>query len=1280
MSASVATTNTSASSAGKSAAAPSVTPPRPKEKASPKKMTPAIVFEFHDSGGNPQQQPSNQSIERVLMNESSSYLEVSKVCVQLLCSDQSSHSSNISQISVSTHGGEENAGKQQLHWLSHCVQQHTDRTCRIRAATTLAAYARRLYTLLRTSPLLYAQKEPMSYEDEVGSDVATLLCMAALEDTDDGVAAACLAALGHLIGSGSVDTFGGLYEGDILALHVRHLQYGTSPYAPSLRSIADEDVGIALQELAVRVMEHVLAPRLLALVERVVRLRSPRHIATALPCVTMCCVHLLQVYPLTLFQMERSVYSKRWSALDVAGAIDVLVTAILFPMLQQPSHRTTAAQTGLQFAQALPERPWVPCMCRAAVRVFQDAYVPHGPLETNATLLAVMMVALRVLPIAERTPAFLWMAEQWCTWPSTVATPVPCAGLHLGKAAYRRPTRMSLWTELAISFFLDGPASSATQRSDGLRHFLTHPSMSALLNAGSSTTAPLLPRDELLLACTGVAIEAGRRLRLAADGMTPLAAPDSASCTALPEWLALASVVLTSFADCALLPVAGGGTNFLDETLSVLNAGLANYVQLLQEYMHCVGLLYPSTSVALKLGANACPPHILWDRLSESAAFLAKLDATILESPVSSEDHVRTTSALVDALVRREMQGGGIPSHHMRLFVLALAADHWVQCRISVIRKQHLESITSGGASSAPTPEALNVTSGREILTAIAPKRLLAKILQAHVPPVSTDGKPRRDPIKKLALESARVSVAGIENMALMVCDWRRRFGSSSESKLLVSIAVGLLQGKMDDTPVDDSIKSVMGPLCEAAVGRIQSFYESSGPASPSMDSFPLSELVLQPVKIKIKPLVSASKPSARPRGDIMQEYFMQLYRQIVASRIQLSTFSCPPAADALFTPARGIEWLRVTVPPVPPSRDGRIYGCRGPAMAAWDHSVQTASAPSDPIQLIVAYTVRRYLRYDGDDDYRLTALVRAFNMTPIDIIDGLRLELSIAQNLSESGDPNDSATMSQVEALAYKFDDLQSNAPLSSVTVEYKQDIKAGESVTWEVTLDDVASSNSLCLVPSVLFPNLPLEPEDSGTKWQGDKSSVGDNQSEAKSGEDDFRVTSSDVGGKSSLQGGASSVRLIGEPLTLPPLIVCQPCPLVFFSDRCGDIDSFRFFWFRFQYHLVPLRLLSTRGQSSVQSGNPITRKIAEMASLSWDGEAIPGGVATKLWAFMSLSGFRVFCVLTESDSPNAPSPQRALHVRGDDQALLFSFIGSKASRDSVVSSLVPDMLPDT
>ena len=81
--------------------------------------------------------------------------------------------------------------------LFECVQSHTDRRCRTIAARTLAITARSAYAQIRPSPLLYSQCDPMIHrlEDEVGSDVAVRLCAAALEDADDGVAAAAIAAI-----------------------------------------------------------------------------------------------------------------------------------------------------------------------------------------------------------------------------------------------------------------------------------------------------------------------------------------------------------------------------------------------------------------------------------------------------------------------------------------------------------------------------------------------------------------------------------------------------------------------------------------------------------------------------------------------------------------------------------------------------------------------------------------------------------------------------------------------------------------------------------------------------------------------------------------------------------------------------------------------------------------------------------------------------------------------------------------------------------------------------
>ncbi len=72
-------------------------------------------------------------------------------------------------------------------------------------------------------------------------------------------------------------------------------------------------------------------------------------------------------------------------------------------------------------------------------------------------------------------------------------------------------------------------------------------------------------------------------------------------------------------------------------------------------------------------------PHILWNRLRVSTSFLSRYESSKL-------DCVESSTQLTDKLVRRELKQC-FPTHHMRLFVLALAADHWVHRRIVAIAK-----------------------------------------------------------------------------------------------------------------------------------------------------------------------------------------------------------------------------------------------------------------------------------------------------------------------------------------------------------------------------------------------------------------------------------------------------------------------------------------------------------------------------------------------------------------------------------------------------------------
>lgn len=650
------------------------------------------------------------------------------------------------------------------------------------------------------------------------------------------------------------------------------------------------------------------------------------------------------------------------------------------------------------------------------------------------------------------------------------------------------------------------------------------------------------------------------------------------------------------------------------------------------------------------------------------------------------------TGHLMDEIVQREVKQG-IPSHHMRLFLLALAADHWMQGRVAAIRR-HFEFNTPVHISH------LNVPSGREIILALSPRRLLTKILSSHVPPVDAQGKKKKDPIRRLAMETVRVCVACVENIALIACDWRRRFGANNqqhqqEPKILVSLAVGVLQGKPSQYDVEgapasfqEMIKSTMGPLCEAAVGRIQAFYESD---MGGADSFPASELVMQSVKTKIKPLVSSSKPPKWSITDYHKGYLMQLSRQIVLSRVELACQSFPPA-DSYLKFAKEIDWLRLAVPPIIESKDGRP-SLKSNVLSAWGAQVSSASATSDAVALYMAYTPRRYLRYDGEEEFRLTALIRAYNTTAIEFTEGLQLNLGIAYGLdslmegdfevSNEGDQEKVDPILQEMLEALQIDEVMAKAvdtsSLASSTITYRQELKAGDFVTWEVSFRPIAPSGqgSMSLVPSVTYRNIPREPIEVGSKWAGDKNSGGGDAStitggESDDGEDDFQVNQNVSGVVKDGVVPTENLTLAGEPLKLSPLAQILPCPLVFLRDAWGDLDTFRFLWFKMPFHLPEIPIAPIKG--GYESQKNLAASTAEMSTLIWNGEAIPGGYATMAWAFGTLSGHKVLIVLAETDADT----RTTIHVRGDDKAVLVGLVASGTARRDLVEALVPGMEP--
>lgn len=891
--------------------------------------------------------------------------------------------------------------------LMECLTEHTDRRCRLLAAKTLAIMARAAYARIRPSVLLWNQRDGgrlARLEDEIANEVPSALVTAALSDPDDGVAAGALEALAILALTTS-STSSTLVE-DELVREIQSILGRPSPSAPSLRAVGDEDPAIPQMELTSRIYENILGPRLVPLLHRLLLLGHD-VVAAALPVVVGAVMHQWRTTVSVMESLDRTVLAKRWSEVDAVGMAELLVEGLL---LTSPSAASAAALGGLRLASVAGAVAWREPLCRAAVTVLQTSLAVPCDLETKVATLSSIVVASRALPTSERGTIAVWLVSRIASLPSTLVSPssVWSAGVLMGAPsdAYRRPARVGLWTEVALAFFLDGPeeefvgsidvTTKTLRRHEALTMFLSSTVMAKLLS--EKARGPVWSvYDEVLLVFTATASEAGRRFRVTADGTLLLADPEAKQ---VLEWIKLSTVVLSAFVSCLGL---GSKTAVMDEDLSVLTAGQVSYVRLLQEYLFWVGMLHPDTSVSLKLTANACPPHLLWDQLAESASFLSRFDSTDMHQGDG-------TLKLLDEIVARETKQG-VASHHLRLHLLTMAADNWVQGRISSIRQQF-----EAPSAAATSNLSLKVQSARDILLAVSPKRLLTKVLENHAPPPpGPDGKKKRDPVMKLAHETVKVSVACIESIALMACDWRLRFGSSQDSKHIVSVAVGLLQGKVDETPADDNMRALMGPICDSAVHRIQAFYEREG--GKADNAFPVSDLVAQPVKPKIKPLISTTKPPNQSKEKVARGHMMQLCRQIITARVEQAVFSCPPA-DSLLSSARPTNWLRLSVPPLPESRDARLRGNFGEGLAAWGTSAVMSSSSSDAAALVSAYTYRRLVRHDAEDEFRLTVLMRVYNTTPITFEEGLRVELGVCGITPDLKDLDDPKSTEVIDAL----------------------------------------------------------------------------------------------------------------------------------------------------------------------------------------------------------------------------------------------------------------------
>jgi hypothetical protein len=1151
--------------------------------------------------------------------------------------------------------------------LMECIQTHDDRRARIVACKTLALVARATYARIRHSPHLFAMRDSTNnrLEDEVGTDIPMTLCNAALDDSDDGVAATAMHALGIMALSSS-STPGTLVEDELLRELMAIVHGRVAPYAPTLGDLQDEEPNIPQMELQTRIYENVMSPRLLQLVCRACAFDSTQHVRLTLPILTASLVHLSKTSPPLIYGMDRTTYAKRWVELDFVSLVNDIVEVILLPSMQSSldGHLAHAASlASIRLAHACPHAPWVNEVSYWAILVLKEEFASvDSSLEAKMTSLACLLIGCRSVPLPERSSTLTFCFENLHVLPCTTMAPhgIHSPGLLLesrGMVHYRRPARVAMLAEIALSFFSDGPieTNQTNTRSTALEMFLKSGTVASAVKENQPGKV-IQFREEIVIAFCMVAAGVGRRHRNPPNGEKSTHLGVTGSQEEFVEWIRMSLSVLNACIPCFGW---GGSPAYLEEDLSLLVAAQASYVRLIQEVLHAAGLLN-STSVSLKMAPTASPPNMLWDQMEESAAFLGKYyDATSsVEKPL-----VDKIVKLVDNLIKKELKGSGVASHHMRLFLLSLAADQWYQGRYLAIRDG------STGAN-------MNVGSASELLTALSPRRVFSKVVESHKSEIENYGKKKKEHYKKSAQDTVTACVACIENIALVTCDWRKKFGSSADTKTILNQAVMSLQGKSAGNDVDPQAPVL--PVCQGAIERIQAAF-SSGNEPSSMDGMSVSPLLESVGELKRRPVVTSSR-SNQGRDSYDEGYMMQLSRLIIASRIDRCVMSAP-TVNSFEGAARKQNWLRLALPPLPPARNPQVSVTSIPRFS-WGSCVSASSGGSDAAAMTLAYSVRRNLRYDGEAEFRLMAVMRVHNITAVEVPEGLRLELGIVQeSAATSVDAQDPTSVGVLKALAEGGDEISQEGTLSSAMAVYKHELKSGDHITWEIMMDTPSMYGQMSLHPMIVYRE--MEDETPHATWVGGDAKDGDGEETSVVSGVSQQSTGSKTGsGEGDGKEGSDqkqNITIPGEPMRLSPMIGLQPCPLVFFRDGSGDIDTFRFLWSRMPCQIPPLKVAPASSPASVQVSFDTVR-LAAISTLRFAGESISGGVVTKLWAFMSISGKRVLFVMAESeiDTGNYGSNDKTVHVRGDDKALLGCLTGTSSARRALVGALEPGLQP--
>jgi len=1210
----------------------------------------------------------------ILRNPNSTYHSVAKVCLALhqFCnsnnemssissstttsSDDNNTSNSIQIVSTTTPIIQIKTHQLKIHQiltsLTNCLSTHSLPSVRILSTSTLVSIAKSNYALLNYPHSVNCTRMSndaiTNLQDDCGVTLAYTLVTATLEQQSDKVSCEALVALGKL----TLDT-----GNDSLLCEAKSIAECASatPFIyPEIQDVLDKNHTEIMKLMSSKIYEFVVFPRMSSILHRVSLYStslssnsnssstsnqlSSSSIAKVLPILTATIIHALTkgkdtIPSRRIIQGNKISHGKRgWRENDAISIAKEYVVNLLLPLLDNGSggvvgYGGSGGEKTLQRAisvalirmsNACPLAQWRVMACRyASTILLQQLNSEMGtssssstsmghqasgkkagsqendlisstisssmvPSETLAGTAALLVIALRGIPLNERTPGLTAVLRSALLHlPMGISVSSRCESLDLPIASsdndkHYRLGRTGLLTEVAVSVMLDGSTNVGT-RSVLLQRILQSDQLSPIWDSSSKESSPV---NELLWVLCSVATQVDTKC----EGQIGL-------------------VILDFFAGVVCNPTAHQGSKKSPFT----TASYAAYNTLFKAMLKRCGAFPP---MALSISENMIPGNA-GDKTSptvvggpgkqihhDAAASLLKIATKIVFLRDKAKQNSSTVSAATEGDASLE-----ISSHIVHL--AALLVDTWLGCCImnhdaKETNSEHLDM----GLMFLPLCHS-------EVETLLKQQRSSTQ-----------------DDSIVIATQLGQALIACLENVAcmseLLAHTNDESIREENVGPLVISMLEEVISSAKEENPADSKRGSMLryqiAMDANNAISRISKCIENLPKSYPEDIA---SAFQVSPLIGSANPKSLASSPLDDNKSiDHCIQFMYNHARLVLSSRTSIASKAVahstamsgvrrihsrnPLRLKSTFT--RSTIEVYEKLPDLPilvPSRSSRDA----------KNKAVTLTGSSDPISLLLSHGMRRVRKGDLSECMVLVVTMRLFNITPVPIQNGVRLELRISQQVIPGQD---------------MVHDSSSSYVASSL---YNNEIKPGDFVTWEVTLDGKAASTNLLLQPSVTFRE--VEQESTTHKWV---SGAGGSIDIADDDEDVNNVTTLDI-------------TLPCQSTSISPITSLLPCPLVFFAGLnrceadvgCGDSASFNLLWQGMKYQkTIPLDVS--------MNDQEVINNIDKRGYVLLDNQ-------TKGYAFMVPNGCRIFCTLQASGGDIS-----TLYVRSDTSTLLETLVGTE------------------